>query len=142
LELGVVERDSAISGGYLQRIKYPDKTFSFVIPWRTLNSFQQDNSGNLIVTAQMDTKDSVYKISVCGKILGQMQMPEDKGHIVQQVGPEAIGALDYEYGKPVIAPNGDIYTWKRTPDAYSILKWTWVNDPDTPRCPEEKTTSR
>jgi hypothetical protein len=120
----------------LQRIKYPDKTFSFVIPWKTLKSHQQDNRGNLIVTAWSDTKDAVYKIGPCGKILGQMQMPEDKGHIVQQLGAEPVGELDYEYGQPVIAPNGDVYTWKRTPDTYSILKWTWADDPNVPTGPD------
>ena len=29
------------------------------------------------------------------------------------------------YGDPVIGPDGSIYTWKRTPDNYKILKWTW-----------------
>ena len=68
-----------------------------------------------------------------------MQMPEDKGHIVQQLGVETIGELDYEYGKSVFAPNGDVYTWKRTPDKYAILKWTWVDDPNVPTGPDAPT---
>jgi len=130
LELGVAESGLKGSSGYLQRVKYPDRVFSFFIPWKTMNSYQQDTRGNLIVTAQTDSKDVVYKISACGKILGQLQMPADKGHIVQQLGSETFSELDYEYGKPVIAPNGDVYTWKRTPDTYSILTWTWVDDPN------------
>jgi hypothetical protein len=30
--------------------------------------------------------------------------------------------VDEEYGQPVIAPNGDVYNGKCTPDKYSILK--------------------
>ena len=42
------------------------------------------------------------------------------------------------YGKPFIAPSGSVYVWKRTDDSYSILKWTWQDDPNTPRCPDAK----
>ena len=41
-----------------------------------------------------------------------------------------------EYGSPILAPNGDVYTWKRTPDKYSIIKWTWKDDPNAPKCPD------
>jgi hypothetical protein len=37
-----------------------------------------------------------------------------------------------QYGQPVVSPTGDIYTWKRTPDTYSILKWIWTDGPDAP----------
>ena len=44
-----------------------------------------------------------------------------------------------EYGSPVLAPSGDVYTWKRTPDKYSIVKWSWVDDPGSnDDCPVEK----
>jgi hypothetical protein len=33
-----------------------------------------------------------------------------------------------EYGVPVVTSNCDIYVWKSTPNAYSILKWTWVDE--------------
>ena len=44
-----------------------------------------------------------------------------------------------EYGPPVISPNGDVYTWKRTPDKYSILKWQWQDDPNVPAGPDAPT---
>lgn len=47
-----------------------------------------------------------------------------------------------EYGEPVVAPNGDVYAWKKTDFGYSILKWTWVDDPDTPPCPEKQGTAQ
>ena len=45
--------------------------------------------------------------------------------------------IDEDYGVPVFAPNGDVYTWKRTPGAYSILKWTWVDDPNVNPGPDK-----
>jgi len=51
---------------------------------------------------------------------------------------EIHGKVIVEYGQPIVAPNGDIYTWKRTPDNYSILKWTWQDDPNTPIGPDAK----
>ena len=43
--------------------------------------------------------------------------------------PAAIGGDNCEeYGEAVVAPNGDVYTWKRALTTYSILKWTWVDD--------------
>jgi len=126
LELGLAQRGSAKSSGYLQSIKYPNTTFNFIIPWETLKSHHLDNNGNLIITAQTDSKDAVYMINPCGQILGQMQIPKDKGHIIQQLGAEPVGELDYEYGNPLIDANGNVFTWKRTPDKYRILKWTWL----------------
>jgi hypothetical protein len=38
-----------------------------------------------------------------------------------------------EYGPPVIGPDGSVYAYKRTPDTYSILKWTWVDDANDPK---------
>jgi hypothetical protein len=55
----------------------------------------------------------------------------------EQVEPE-VTVLE-GYGSPLLAPNGDVYTWKRTPDKYSILKWTWVDDPNAPTGPDAPT---
>lgn len=139
LELGLLESKSYKSGSYLHSIRYPDKSYSFILPWESLNAYWRDLAGNIVVAAQTNGKDMVYKINPCGKIMGQMQIPEDKGHVVDQIGPELIGELDYEYGKPIFAPNGDIYAWKRTPDTYSILKWAWVDDPNVSSGPDAPT---
>jgi len=37
-----------------------------------------------------------------------------------------------EYGEPFVSHNGNLYCWKRTPNKYSILKWVWVESPDSP----------
>ena len=47
-----------------------------------------------------------------------------------------LGESDAQYGSPVVAFNGDVYTWKRTPDKYSIVKWTWTDDPNQPSGPD------
>jgi len=32
-------------------------------------------------------------------------------------------SADTKIGKPVVAPNGDVYVWEKTPSKYSIKKW-------------------
>lgn len=136
LELGKWSSTSQGGGGYRHILAYTDRAYSYVIPWKTLNGYQRDNAGNLVVVAIADPTPMVYRVSPCGKILGQVQMPESKGHVVGTMGKEVVKELDYEFGQPVIAPNGDIYVWKRTPTAYSILKWAWVDDPNAPSGPD------
>ena len=65
-----------------------------------------------------------------------MKIPDTVYGKPQIIGREKIPNYIAEYGSPVIAPNGDVYAWKRTPTNYSILKWTWVDDPNVPSGPE------
>jgi len=32
------------------------------------------------------------------------------------------------YGEPLVAPNGDVYVWKRTQDMFQIIKWSWQTE--------------
>ena len=45
-------------------------------------------------------------------------------------------AVDVDYGPPIVAPNGDVYAWGKTDFKYSIVKWTWVDDPNVPTGPD------
>lgn len=80
-ELGKVKAQTVGPNQYRHTIEYPTKIYSFVIPWPTLNAFARDNADNLIVSAQTNVNDAVYKISPCGKILGQFYIPDTKSHI-------------------------------------------------------------
>jgi hypothetical protein len=90
---------------------------------------------------------TAVRYSRCGKELGRITMPQ----LQYQPSTSAANAnvplneetprpgVALEYGSPSLAPNGDVYTWKRTPDKYSIVKWTWVDDPNQPSGPDAPT---
>ncbi len=139
LELGWMQSSKNPSGGHRYSIKYPDRTYGFVIPWEYVKTYSRDSAGNINIVAQTETKEEVYKINSCGRVLGTLLMPNDKKHVVAEIGPETIEELEIQYGSPVIVHNGDIYCWARTPDNYSILKWTWVDDPNVPAGPDAPT---
>lgn len=139
LELGVVKGNSPVDGGYRHIIEYPGQTYSFIIPFRVLNRFQRDLQGTLHVAAQSSTTDAVFRVSKCGRIAGQMQMPENVFGEPEKIGIEDFKTYLEEYGNAVFGSDGNIYTWKRTPDKYSILKWTWVDDPNVPNGPDAPT---
>ena len=83
----------------------------------------------------------VRKLSDCKKVLAELLIPNDQSKIVRPggKGQDEVRQLIAEYGEPVVAPNGDIYTWKRTPDIYSIIKWAWLenNITTSPSCKDE-----
>jgi len=139
LELGVVKGNSPVDGGYRHIIEYPGQTYSFIIPFRVLNRFQRDLQGTLHVAAQSSTTDAVFRVSKCGRIAGQMQMPENVFGEPEKIGIEDFKTYLEEYGNAVFGSDGNVYTWKRTPDKYSILKWTWVDDPNVPNGPDAPT---
>ncbi len=64
---------------------------------------------------------------------------EEKETLTATNAPDESIDLDVEYGEPVVAPNGDVYTWKKTMVKYSIVKWTWVDDPNVPKGPDAPT---
>jgi len=78
----------------------------------------------------------------CNSDIAEYQMPESV--IKEYLDKEGAEVIE-EYGPPIISVNGDIYTWKRTPEKYSILKWTWRDNPDSPirlkSIPSKKTIS-
>jgi hypothetical protein len=132
-------------GNYSTVIRFDDMMYGCKTP-TTFDSFTRDSLGYLYGIAHpgrgADLHYRVYKVTKCGNTIATLDFPPDKSHaIVIHDPPPAtdIVTVDEEYGKPVIAPNGDVYTWKRTPDNYSILKWTWVDDPNTPSGPDAPT---
>ena len=68
-----------------------------------------------------------------GKIVGTLSMPEVQYGAVT-IPPDwpdnaepPRARVVAEHGSPVVAPNGDVYTWMRSDTHYKILKWTWQN---------------
>ncbi|MDH3976786.1 MAG: fibronectin type III domain-containing protein [Deltaproteobacteria bacterium] len=96
-----------------------------------------------ITRANNDPHWQVYKFDRCGKQIGLLDLPSDD--IVEEGGdtvpppPTPTVIVNAEYGKPVLSPNGDVYSGKVTESSFSILKWTWLDEatdpkggPDTP----------
>jgi len=136
LELGVVSEKYMAPGQYKVTVKYPDKEWG-IVGAGVLPKYMRDMNGNLYGFGEVQA----FRYTSCGKELAVLAMPEKN---VQEIsrGPAVepkIKVLE-EYGSPVVAPNGDVYTWKRTPDKYSILKWTWVDDPNVPTGPDAPTS--
>jgi len=132
-------------GNYLTGIKFDDFTYKCKTP-TGLNSFTRDKLGYLYgiarVGEQKELHTRIYKITKCGNVIATLDFPADKRHGVEftdQLPTTSIEVVDEEYGPPVVTPNGDVYTWKRTPDNYSILKWTWQDDPNMPTGPDVPT---
>ena len=154
LELGRVKRRSFGDRRYNYIIEYPEKTYSI----RTegiVDQIIKDLSGYIYSTKKVDSGEEywiyqVEKYSSCGTQLGALRLPITKyspSEIVRHDNGAVVlpGTVIKEYGQPVVAPNGDVYTWKRTPDNYSILKWTWQDEPnptaDLPDAPTGLTAS-
>ncbi len=121
LELGIVDKHSLDSMDEIT-VQYPDRTFRFKGLYDT---YVRDNSGNLNAIADK----SVNKIDVYGKVIGRLSIPEGILGPPEVFNMETLPEFAAEYGNPVIAPNGDVYTWKKTESAYSIVKWTWRGGP-------------
>jgi hypothetical protein len=78
----------------------------------------------------------VVKYDQCGKKVGELNLPISEYESLTQEEldmPTTTLRVRKEYGPPVIGPDGSVYAYKRTPDTYSILKWTWVDSPDDPQ---------
>lgn len=101
-----------------------DKTY--VIPDRFID-YVRDGQGNFYGINRVWLKVTRYDSS--GKMAGSLDMNESQHG----------GRRDAYLGGPVLAPNGDAYYWKSTPDRFSILRWVWRGHqalhgrPDTPR---------
>lgn len=137
LELGRVTEKPVSSTKAKITVQYPDKTWSYLSVGR-MPSYIRDKSGNLYGYGSTQ----VIRFTACGKEAASLIMPKKIEH-EESRGPQIepkVTVLE-EYGSPVIAPNGDVYAWKRTPDKYSILKWTWIDDPNptanNPDAPEK-----
>ena len=132
LELGVVEKKERVADGYKYTVQYPDLSvpghttvYTISLPSGHIKKFTKDISGNLYAIAPAPGKhsnDIVYRYDLCEDSITKMQIPDSQYNIIYiKDKPHPIGKeveFAAAYGQPVIAPNGDIYTWKRTPDAY------------------------
>ena len=116
-----------------QVIEFEDATYNCTVPY-SFDEFRRDSAGYLYGIAHNvgePARTRVYKITKCGKTIGIVDFPPRK-----ETFTEDDVRVDEDYGEPAFAQNGDVYTWKRTPEAYSILKWTWVNDPNVNEGPD------
>jgi hypothetical protein len=59
-----------------------------------------------------------------GKQTASLGLPEAHEELAAVPG-SAPRAVYINYGVPVVAPNGDVYVWKRSGEKFSILKFTW-----------------
>ena len=146
LELGKV-KEKKTAAGYVYTIQYPDitpntvKTYTVTVA-RPAKIVTRDKNGNLYITTtggehrEDETNiskiynwfpsDIVYRFDTENRLTGSMQIP-DSEHIEEDLytRPTPKITIIAQYGEPVISPSGDVYTWKRTPTTYSIIKWTW-----------------
>jgi hypothetical protein len=121
VELGEVKEKKLSPGNYKVTVKYPDKTWE-IIGKGPFANYIRDLNGNLYGAG--DTQ--VVRYDDQGKELARLTMPESKDEEESRgPGVEPKIKVIEEYGSPVIAPNGDVYTWKRTTDLYYIIKWVW-----------------
>jgi hypothetical protein len=95
---------------------------------------------NLVIDSEEDVKnaarddagfvygigtDMVIRFDKNGKKTAALPLPKAREELVPAPGQSAPRGVYIEYGKPVIAPNGDVYLWQKSDAAYSVLRWTW-----------------
>ncbi len=133
LEVGIVKEQRIGDANYQITISYPDRNYTLKLKGPYEKYIRDSNDYIYAVSGK-----EVRRFDHCGKELASLSTPENQYKLIRSGGRglDAIYDLVAEYGEPVIAPNGDVYTWKRTPDKYSILKWTWVDDPNVPTGPD------
>ncbi|MDH7556959.1 MAG: hypothetical protein QHG94_08530, partial [Candidatus Methanosuratincola sp.] len=121
LELGEVKEKKLAPGRYKVTVKYPNKTWE-IMGAGASPQYIRDLNGNLYGVGHRQ----VARYDDQGKELARLTMPEGRyEEESRDPGVEPLISVFEEYGSPVVAPNGDVYTWKRTPDRYYIIKWVW-----------------
>ncbi len=117
---------------YRITITYPDKVWTTIDEY-AYTGYTRDAQGRIYIVGDKQ----VVRYSDCGKEMARLKMPETTLWPLDEKIPDDYPEgqelprqpIKEEYGTPVLAPNGDVYTWKRTKDKYSIVKWTWVDEP-------------
>jgi hypothetical protein len=148
LELGKVTyfRRAASDNRYKTIVEYEDITYRVVLDKKWQN-YVRDQNDYLYFYDSYTTHDPVSddttlawfvaKFDPCGKRIAKFMMPVSEYESLtpeQEDMPVSISnKVRNEYGPPVIGPDGSVYAYKRTPDTYSILKWTWVDDANDPK---------
>lgn len=140
---------------YNMRYQYPEGIYAINVPRKKPDSIIRDAAGNLYVIHRLVdvTKAAtenegeetvqhyrVIRYNFCGKDTGRLELPQDQYEVIGR--DDVVGVKKRvlaAHGQPIVAPNGDVYTWKRTPDKYSIVKWTWQDDPNQPSGPDAPT---
>lgn len=74
-----------------------------------------------------DQPEGLAHVSTCGKIGPRFNLPERQWISLR---PDSIGdwsGSDYapDYGPPQATPSGDVMLWKKTPEGFSLLRWSW-----------------
>lgn len=125
LELGTIKEQKINEDEYKVTVTYPDNEW-IIVGGGACAKYVRDMNGNLYCAGE----EQVIKYSSSGKEIGRITMPADNIDEID-FGPSQEPQYNVieEYGFALVAPNGDVYTWKRTPDSYSIIKWTWQDDP-------------
>jgi len=139
LELGIIQERSIGGGNYETTIEYPDKK------WKVKGlcmKYMRDACGVLYCVDNA----IVIRYDDEGKDVAFIGMPNEKAEETTTPpnlppGVDTPVSILEQYGSPVLAPNGDVYTWKRTPDKYSIIKWVWVDGPECPQNLDVKPTT-
>ena len=135
-ELGHIRSSNTMSDkSELTVIEFNDRAFT-INPPTEISGFVRDKSGNLYAWLQVVTAEKphyrVYRYNLCGRVVGFLDLPENEiirqmEETIPRVAP--VVTVVAEYGTPLIAANGDVYTWKRTGTTYSIIKWAWEDEP-------------
>jgi hypothetical protein len=128
LELGEVKEKYLGPGKYKYTVKYPDTTWEIIREGAfSSQSYIRDMTGNLYAIGS----NYVVRYDGQGNELAKLTMPEARFQGVELPSNLPSDAelprpeVSEGYGPPVLAPNGDVYTSKRTPDKYYIIKWLW-----------------
>ena len=132
LELGQVQTNTLGVKKYRITIAYPDKQY-FLTSDSIYTDYVRDANGNIYGV----NSGGVWRFNQCGKEIAELIIPsgEKEDVPIQGSGGRTL-ALDVDYGAPIVARNGDVYAWRKTDFKYSIVKWTWVNDPNVPTGPD------
>jgi len=115
----IVESMKITANTYRVTVVFTDKNVvldseqDFNIAWRDVNGFVYG-----IAT------DSIVRFDKNGKKTAALSLPKAREVLVPFPGHAPRGVY-IEYGKPVIAPNGDVYLGQKSEAAYSVLRWTW-----------------
>jgi hypothetical protein len=136
LELGAWKEELILNGPnkgtYKVTVKFQNSNYANgETQWVIYNSkayknYLQDNNGNLFGIGEKE----VIRYNYHGIITDKYTIPENQIEKIPIQGPHPIGYslnIIAEYGSLVIDRFFNIYTWKRSPDNYKILKWTWNN---------------
>ena len=127
-ELGVVSEHSFGDGKYETTVSFPDKIW--VMQGSACSRYVRIGDCELYCPGDVQ----IAKYDSEGRLVSRLNMPRGRRKTIVPAGNgmDEIAETIVAYGSPVLSPNGDVYTWKRTKKYYSIVKWVWVDGPDAP----------